>query len=80
MKKRFSVCLVIYGLYRDNGKENGNYYIIIGYILRVCIGVILLGSVFVWWLNPVRLYSLYKILYQKEDIISLDNGYHSIPK
>ena len=21
------------GLYRDNGKENGNYYIIIGYIL-----------------------------------------------
>ena len=23
----------ILGLYRDNGKENGNYYIIIGYIL-----------------------------------------------
>ena len=25
-------CYVL-GLYRDNGKENGNYYIIIGYIL-----------------------------------------------
>ena len=24
---------VIWGLYRDNGKENGNYHIIIGYIL-----------------------------------------------
>ena len=23
----------ILGLYRDNGKENGNYYIITGYIL-----------------------------------------------
>ena len=23
----------VLGLYRDNGKENGNYYIIIGYIL-----------------------------------------------
>ena len=25
---------VIWELYRDNGKENGNYYSIIGYILR----------------------------------------------
>ena len=25
----------IWGLYRDNGKENGNYYIIIGYILGI---------------------------------------------
>ena len=24
---------IILGLYRDNGKENGNYYIIVGYIL-----------------------------------------------
>ena len=24
---------VIQGVYRDSGKENGNYYIIIGYIL-----------------------------------------------
>ena len=26
----------ILGLYRDNGKENGNYYSIIGYILGLC--------------------------------------------
>ena len=32
-----------------------------------------------WWLNPVRLYSLYKILYEV-DIILLYIGYHSIPK
>ena len=25
--------LRVYGLYKDNGKENGNYYIIIRYIL-----------------------------------------------
>ena len=25
--------MVILGLYRDNGKENGNYHTIIGYIL-----------------------------------------------
>ena len=24
---------VILGLYRDNGKENGNYYILMGYML-----------------------------------------------
>ena len=24
----------IYGLYRNNGKENGNYHVTIGYILR----------------------------------------------
>ena len=36
---------------------------------------------FFWWLNPVRLYSLYRILYpKKEDIILLSIGYHSIPK
>ena len=23
----------IYGLYRDNGKEHGNYHVLIGYIL-----------------------------------------------
>ena len=28
----------ILGLYRDNGKENGNYYSIIGYILGLCWG------------------------------------------
>ena len=31
---------VILGLYRDNGKENGNYYIIIGYILGLYWGCI----------------------------------------
>ena len=32
------------------------------------------------WLNLVRLYSLYKLLYpQKEDIILLYIGYHRIP-
>ena len=28
------------GLYRDNGKENGNYYSTIGYIYRGYIGII----------------------------------------
>ena len=27
-------CIAILGLYCDSGKENGNYCIIIGYILR----------------------------------------------
>ena len=35
--------MVILGLYRDNGKENGNYYIIIGYILGLYGVVIFLG-------------------------------------
>ena len=25
--------MVFFGLYGDNGKENGNYFVIIGYIL-----------------------------------------------
>ena len=45
---------------------------------RVYIGVILLTSVF-WWLNLVRLCSLYEILHPpKEDIVLLYTGYHSI--
>ena len=40
-----------------------------------------LSSVFFWWLDLVRLYSLYKILYpKKEDVILLYIGCHSIPK
>ena len=36
-----SVFLVVEpSLYRDNGKENGNYYIITGYILRLYWGYI----------------------------------------
>ena len=31
----FSPVEIILRLYWDNGKENGNYYTIIGYILRV---------------------------------------------
>ena len=29
---QYELYCVILGLYRDNGKENGSYYIIIGYI------------------------------------------------
>ena len=30
---RCLLIVLLLGLYRDNGKENGNYHIIIGYIL-----------------------------------------------
>ena len=42
--------------------------------------IVYVSNVF-WWLNLVRLYSLYKItIPQKEDRILLYKGYHSIPK
>ena len=44
-------------------------------------GVGLRKKSFFFWLNLVRLYSLYKkIVPKKEDIILLYIGYHSIPK
>ena len=35
METTYIVIGYIIGVYRDNGKENGNYYIIIGYIIGV---------------------------------------------
>ena len=35
---QLQIIRVIKGLYRDNGKENGNYYIIIGYKLGFHMG------------------------------------------
>ena len=32
--------LRIWGIYWDNGKEKGNYYSIIGYILGILIGIV----------------------------------------
>ena len=29
--------MILLGLYRDNGKDNGNYYIIIGYNIGVLV-------------------------------------------
>ena len=41
------------GLYRDNGKENGNYLIIIGYILGLYWGYIIEQNFF-WVVEPSK--------------------------
>ena len=32
MEKKMETTIVYWGLYEDNGKENGNYYSILGFI------------------------------------------------